>query len=177
MTHFYNAVSAHRKRGQTVYGGIVEATYLDDNVSVELIGDGCHIPRHELLLALKIKGEDGVSVITDAMRIAGTELQAGKLGSHLHGTDVIVEDGVAKLCDRVSFAGSIATMDRCLRTLVNSFGLPLHTASRLLSLSPAKKMGMDKEKGSVAVGKDADLVIVNDALEIQHVLLSGEVVR
>lgn len=177
VTHFYNAVSAHRKRGQTVYGGIVEATYLDDNVSVELIGDGCHIPRHELLLALKIKGEDGVSVITDAMRIAGTNMQSGKLGSNLHGTDVIVEDGVAKLCDRVSFAGSIATMDRCLRTLVNSFGLPIHTASRLLSLSPAKKMGIDKEKGSVAIGKDADLVIVNDVLEVQHVLLSGEVVR
>jgi N-acetylglucosamine-6-phosphate deacetylase len=177
VTHFYNAVSAHRKRGQTVTGGIVEATYLNDEVSVELIGDGCHIPRHELLLALKIKGAEGVSVITDAMRLAGTDMQSGKLGSEMGGTDVIVEDGVAKLTDRVSFAGSIATMDRCLRTLVFSFGLPMHVASALLSLSPARKMGIDKNKGSVEVGKDADLLIVSDRLQIKRVLLMGEDVR
>ena len=175
VTHFYNAVSAHRKREQTVYGGVVEATYLDDSVTVELIGDGCHIPRHELLLALKIKGVDKVSVITDAMRIAGTDMKSGKLGSLTRGTDVIVEDDVAKLVDRVSFAGSIATMDRCLRTLVKKFNIPIETASRLLSLSPAKRMGIDKKKGSIEIGKDADLVIVSDDLYVKRVIVGGEV--
>ncbi|MBR5459470.1 MAG: N-acetylglucosamine-6-phosphate deacetylase [Clostridia bacterium] len=174
VTHFYNAVSSHRKREQTVYGGIVEATYLDDGVTVELIGDGCHIPRHELLLALKIKGEDGVSVITDATRIAGTDMKEGKLGGLKNGSDVIVEDGVAKLPDRTCFAGSIATMDRCLRTLCTLFGLPITTASRLLSLSPAKRMGVSDKKGSIEIGKDADLVIVDEALQIKNVIVGGE---
>ncbi len=174
VTHFYNAVSSHRKREQTVYGGIVEATYLDDNVTVELIGDGCHIPRHELLLALKIKGVDRVSVISDATRIAGTDMKEGKLGGLKNGSDVIVEDGVAKLPDRTSFAGSIATMDRCLRTLCTLFGLPVTTASRLLSLSPAKRMGISDKKGSVELGKDADLVIVSEDLQIKNVIVGGE---
>ena len=174
VTHFYNAVSSHRKREQTVYGGIVEATYLDDGVTVELIGDGCHIPRHELLLALKIKGEDGVSVITDATRIAGTDMKEGKLGGLKNGSDIIVEDGVAKLPDRTCFAGSIATMDRCLRTLCTLFGLPITTASRLLSLSPAKRMGISDKKGSIEIGKDADLVIVDEALQIKNVIVGGE---
>ena len=173
VTHFYNAVSAHRKREQTVYGGVVEATYLDDSVTVELIGDGCHIPRHEMLLAIKIKGIDGVSVITDAMRIAGTDMKEGKLGSLEHGTDVLVEDGVAKLTDRVSFAGSIATMDRCLRTLVHMYNIPIEEASRLLSLSPAKRMGIDAAKGSLELGKDADLVIVTDDLKVKTVIKDG----
>lgn len=177
VTHFYNATSSHRKRGQTVFGGVVEATYLDDSVTVELIGDGCHIPKHEMLLALKIKGADGVSVITDAMRIAGTDLQSGKLGNLERGTDVIVEDDVAKLVDRVSFAGSIATMDRCLRTVALKYGIPLEVASRLLSLSPAKLMGIDEAKGSIELGKDADLVIANDKLEIISVIKGGEIVR
>ncbi len=175
VTHFYNAVSAHRKREQTVYGGVVEATYLDDSVTVELIGDGCHIPRHELLLAIKIKGVDKVSVITDAMRIAGTDMKSGKLGSLKNGTDVIVEDTVAKLTDRVSFAGSIATMDRCLFTLVKLYNIPIETASRLLSLSPAKRMGIEKQKGSIELGKDADLIIVNDDLSVRSVIVGGEV--
>ena len=175
VTHFYNAVSAHRKREQTVYGGVVEATYLDDNVTVELIGDGCHIPRHELLLAIKIKGIDKVSVITDAMRIAGTDMTSGKLGSLKNGTDVIVEDTVANLTDRVSFAGSIATMDRCLRTLVKLYNIPMEAASRLLSLSPAKRMGIEKDKGSIEIGKDADLLIVGDDLFVKTVIAGGEV--
>lgn len=100
----------------------------------------------------------------------------GKLGSLERGTDVIVEDGVAKLTDRVSFAGSIATMDRCLRTLVQKYNIPLHTASRLLSLSPAKRMGIDNKKGSLELGKDADLVIVDENLQVRCVIADGEVV-
>lgn len=173
VTHFYNANSMHRKREQTVYAGVVEATYLDDAVSVELIGDGCHIPREDVLLALKIKGKDMVSVITDATRIAGTELREAKLGSLAKGRDVIVEDGVAKLPDRSSFAGSIATMDRCLRVLCQKYKIDPSTASCMLSLSPAKYMGTDATKGSIEVGKDADLVLIDADWKVQRVILGG----
>lgn len=175
VTHFYNATSSHRKRGQTVYGGVVEATYLNDDVTVELIGDGCHIPKPELLLAVKVKGAQQVSVITDAMRIAGTDLTEGKLGSLKNGTDVVVEDDVAKLVDRTVFAGSIATMDRCLRTICRKYELPLTLATVLLSEAPARRMGIAHRKGSIEIGKDADLVIVDDALQVQRVIVGGEV--
>ena len=176
VTHFYNATSLHRKREQTVYAGVVEATYLDDNVTVELIGDGCHIPKETFLLTLKIKGKDKLSVITDGMRIAGTNMQSGKLGSLKNGSEVIVDSGVAKLSDKVSFAGSIATMDRCLRVLCNDFGIDLPTASCMLSLAPAKRMGADKAKGSIAVGKDADLVIVDKYLNVKQVIFGGKII-
>ncbi len=175
VTHFYNATSLHRKREQTVYAGVVEATYLDDNVTVELIGDGCHIPKETFLLTLKIKGKEKLSVITDGMRIAGTDMQSGKLGSLKNGSEVIVDSGVAKLADKVSFAGSIATMDRCLRVLCNDFGIDLPTASVMLSLTPAKRMGADKTKGSIEVGKDADLVLVDKDLIVQKVMADGKI--
>lgn len=173
VTHFYNACSMHRKREQTVYAGVVEATYLDDAVSVELIGDGCHIPREDVLLALKIKGAQKVCVITDGTRLSGTTQKTGKLGSLTAGRDVIVEDGVAKLPDRSFFAGSIATMDRCLRVLVLKYGIDLPTASVLLSLAPATCMGVQQQKGSIEVGKDADLVLLDSDLTVQNVLLGG----
>ncbi len=175
VTHFYNATSLHRKREQTVYAGVVEATYLDDNVTVELIGDGCHIPKETFMLTLKIKGKDKLSVITDGMRIAGTNMQSGKLGSLKNGSEVIVDAGVAKLADRVSFAGSIATMDRCLRVLCDDFGIDLPTASVMLSLTPAKRMGVDNKKGSITVGKDADLVLLDKDLKVLKVMASGKI--
>ena len=172
-THFYNACSMHRKREQTVYAGVVEATYLDDNVTIELIGDGCHIPREDIYLAIKIKGAEKVSVITDGTRLSGTSEKFGKLGSLKAGRDVIVEDGVAKLPDRTSFAGSIATMDRCLQVLVLRYGFDLKTASILLSLAPAKCMGAEAHKGSIALGKDADLVLLDQSLAVKQVLVGG----
>ena len=175
VTHFYNGVSSHRKRVQTVLAGIVEATYLDDRVRVELIGDGCHIPREDIYLAMKIKGAENVSVITDASRIAGTDLKSGRLGSLKTGTDIIVDNGVAKLPDLTSFAGSIATMDRCLRVLCADYGVDMPTASVLLSLAPAKCMGVEKTKGSIAEGKDADLVLVDRDLTIANVIVGGEI--
>ena len=176
VTHFYNATSMHRKREQKVYAGVVEATYLDDCVSVELIGDGCHIPREDILLALKIKGAQRVSVITDATRIAGTDLKMAKLGSLTKGRDVIVDDGVAKLPDLSSFAGSIATMDRCLRVLCGNYAIDPPTASVMLSLAPALYMGMEKSKGSIEIGKDADLVLATPDWTVQNVILGGDIV-
>lgn len=174
ITHFYNAVSSHRKREQKVYAGIVEATYLDDNVTVELIGDGCHIAKEDFMLAMKIKGVDKVSVITDAMRLAGTGLLSGKLGSLKSGTDCIVDDGVAKLSDLSSFAGSICTMDRALKVLCNDFRFSAAEVSVMMSLAPAKLIGCQNEKGSIAVGKDADFVITDNGFNLNSVIVGGK---
>lgn len=173
VTHFYNAVTTYRKEGQKVLAGVVEAAYLNENVSVELICDGRHIPRDILRLALKIKGADKVMGITDGMRIAGTNMQSGKLGSLKNGTDVIVDDTVAKLPDLSSYAGSIATMDRCLRVLCADYGIDIITASKMLSATPSKLLGLEN-KGSIEIGKDADLVVVDSKFNLKKVILGGE---
>ena len=129
VTHLYCSTTTEHKEGQTVHGGIVEAAYLTDGMTVELIADGKHIPRETMLLVFKIKGADKVALITDAMRAAGTDAKESILGERSTGTPVIVEDGVAKLCDRSFFAGSIATMDVCFQTAVR-YGVPITPGSR-----------------------------------------------
>ena len=173
VTHFYNAVTAYKKRDQLVTAGAVEATYMNDGVTVELICDGKHIPRYCMLLALKIKGVDKVIGITDAMRISCTDMQDGKLGSLKNGSAVIVDDGVAKLPDLSSYAGSICTMDRALRVVVKDYEIDMLTAAKMLSSSPAKHIGIFDEYGSIELGKVADLVMLDEELNVKRVVKCG----
>lgn len=177
VTHFYNAVTTYHKTGQTVYGGIVEAAYLNSGVTVELICDGKHIPRDILRLALKIKGVNSVAAITDAMRLSGTNMRQGKLGSLANGTDVIVDSGVAKLPDMSSFAGSVATMDRCLKVLCLDYGISLTDASVMLSGTPARLLRLGSTKGRIQNGMDADMVLVNREMAVTGVISNGKAVK
>ncbi len=174
VTHFYNAVTAYMKRGQTVTAGVVEATYLDDNVTVELICDGKHCPKQCLQLAIKIKGADKVIGITDAIRIACTDMTEGKLGSLKNGADVIVDDGVAKLPDLSSYAGSICTMDKALQVLCRDYNIGVVNAAKLLSYSPAKLLGLQDKIGEIKVGKNADLVIADSDFNVKTVIKNGK---
>ena len=177
VTHFYNAVTTYHKTGQTVYGGIVEAAYLNSGVTVELICDGKHIPRDILRLALKIKGVNSVAAITDAMRISGTDMKFGKLGGLKNGTNVIADDGVAKLPDMSSFAGSVATMDRCLKVLCLDYGISLTDASVMLSGTPARLLRLGSTKGRIQNGMDADMVLVNREMAVMYVISNGKAVK
>ena len=172
VTHFYNAVTSYHKIGQKPRAGLVEAVYLNPDVTVELICDGRHIPKDIVRLALLIKGADKISAITDGMRIAGTDMKKGKLGSLKCGTDVIVDDDVAKLVDMSSFAGSIATMDRCLRVLCVDYGIDVVTAAKMLSTTPANHIKADGI-GQIKPGYAADLVVTGDDFAVQTVLKSG----
>lgn len=172
ITHLYCSTTTEHKEGQTVHGGIIEAAYLEDGITVELIADGKHIPRETMLLAFKIKGADKVALITDAMRAAGTDVTESVLGSVKNGSPVIVEDGVAKLPDRSFFAGSIGTMDKAFKVAVG-YGVPLTDAVKALSLTPARIIGFDKHKGSLEHGKDADVLIFDERLELKKVFIKG----
>ena len=152
---------------------MVEAAYLTDGMSVELIGDGRHIPRETMQAVLKIKGVDRVALVTDAMRAAGTDATESYLGAPLPENRVIIEDGVAKLPDRSFYAGSIATADRMFRVAVRDYGIPAETASRMLSATPANIAGLDGRKGSIAKGKDADLVLMDADLNVTQVYAMG----
>jgi N-acetylglucosamine-6-phosphate deacetylase len=170
VTHMYCGTTSNRKIGQTVYSGIVEAAYLSDDMLVELIGDGKHIPKETMQLALKIKGSDRINLTSDSMRAAGTNLTESYLGAISPENRVIIEDGVAKLPDRSSYAGSIATSDMILRKMVVDYELPLVDVVKMLSLTPARIVGLDKTKGSIEVGKDGDILMLDSGLNIEKVL-------
>lgn len=176
VTHFYNACTTFHKENGIVHSGIVEATYLDDRITIELIGDGRHIPRESMLLAYRIKGPDRVCLITDAMRAAGTNAARSVLGPRDGGVPVVIRDDVAQLEDFSSYAGSIGTMDRALRVAHVQYGLPLADVSRMLSLTPARLSGAAHRKGSLEAGKDADIVIMTDDFQVDKVYTMGRMV-
>ena len=173
VTHFYNACTTYHKENGLVHSGIIEATYIRDDVTIELIGDGRHIPRESMLLAFRIKGPDRICLITDAMRAAGTSDQTSILGPKIGGTPVVVKDDVAQLTDFSSYAGSICTMDRALRVAHTQYGIPLADVSRMLSLTPARLSGVADRTGSLEVGKDADIVVMDGDFQVRRVYTSG----
>ena len=132
------------------------------------------MPKPLLQLIYKIKGSQRAALITDAMRAAGMPPGESILGSIKDGTKVIVEDGVAKMPDRTSFAGSVATFDRLVRTMVQIAEVPLIEAVRMASETPARIMKMEK-KGVLKKGNDADIVIFDENVHIAAAIVNGEI--
>jgi N-acetylglucosamine-6-phosphate deacetylase len=174
-THFYSAMSGVTRRNAYRYAGVIESVYLIDEIDVEIIADGAHLPAPLLKLIYKIKGSGRIALITDAMRAAGMQNGESILGPRENGLKVIVEDGVAKLPDRTSFAGSVATTNRLVRTMIQIAEVPVIEAVRMMTLTPARIMKIDQHKGSIAVGKDGDIVIFDKDINIQCTIIGGNV--
>ena len=173
MTHFYSSMPLlQRVHAQRVLGA-VEAGYLLDEMHLELIADGKHLPPELLRLILKCKAHDHLSLITDSMRGATLPEGPSWLGSKDHGIPVILEDGVAKLLDHSAFAGSIATTDRLVRVMVQQAGMPVAEAVQLITENPAKLYGLFEKVGSIAPGKQADRVVFDQDIRIQQVYVRG----
>ena len=175
VTHLYSAMSGVTRKNAFRYAGVIESAYLLD-LDVEIIGDGIHLPAPLLKLVHKIKGTDRTALITDAMRGAGMPEGESTLGSLKNGLKVIIEDGVAKLPDRTSFAGSVATFDRLVRNMVFMADVSLIEAVRMASTTPARIMGVGEQKGSLAKGKDADIVIFDKDITVSMTMVKGRVV-
>lgn len=174
VTHLYSAMSGVTRRNAFRYAGVIESAFLIDEMDVEIIADGIHLPTPLLQLVCKIKGPHKIALITDAMRAAGMPPGESVLGSLKNGLKVIVEDDVAKLPDRSSFAGSVATMDRAVRTMLAA-GIPLLEAVRMAAATPARIMNLGN-KGSIIEGSDADIVIFDDNIHIKMTMIKGKVV-
>lgn len=174
VTHLYSATSGFHKVDQRVHIGVTQAAFGVDGLYAELIGDGCHVPKELLRLAVRFKGADKICLVTDAMRAAGTNVSESYLGKVCPENRVIIDDGVAKLPDKSSFAGSIVTMDKAFAFAVEKAKISLVDAAKLVSLTPAKLMGISDKKGSVENGKDADFVITDENLRIKQVFVKGE---
>ena len=174
ITHFLSATNWSRKEHGITVGGLNEAVLLRDDITVELIADGCHVPKELMQLIIRIKGAGRVALITDAMRAAGTDVKNSVLGSRNGGVKVVIKDGVAQLPDLSYYAGSIGTMDRALRVAHLKCGIPLNEVSMMLSATPARIAGCFGRKGSLTVGKDADIVIMDKDFNVKDVLFRGK---
>ncbi len=174
MTHFYSAMSSCYKVGCYRVPGAVEAGYLLDGLSIEMIADGKHLPKEILRMVWKFKGADRVALCTDALAPAG--LPEGTVfynGTPPHGAKSVIHDGVGKLLDHSALAGSIATSARLVNVMYKKALVPLPDAVEMMSLSPAKMVRAHR-KGSIRIGKDADFVIFDDDINIKAVYTAGE---
>lgn len=176
VTHLYSACSSIKRIGGFRHAGIVETAYLLDDLRVEIIADGCHLPHSLLQFVTKFKRPDTVALITDAMRASGQNVTESYLGSADCPQPVIIEDGVAKLLDRQAFGGSIATTDRLVRTMVQA-GTPLPLAVRMMTQTPISFVAPNLKKGRIAEGYDADLILFNESIDITSIYLKGEKVK
>ena len=149
----------------------MESVYLMDNMTVECVADGIHVPPPILQLVYRIKGLERMALTTDALAVSCSN------STKAFDPRVIIEDGVCKLSDRTALAGSIATMDRLIRTAVQLAEIPLPDACRMVSETPARIMGIYHRKGSLQKGKDADVLILDADLKLRAVFAMGQLVE
>lgn len=168
--HFYNAMPGFHKRREYKYEGTVESVYLIDDMSVEVIADGIHLPATILKLVYKLKGVERTCLVTDALKYAAYK------GEDLNDSRYIIENGVCKLKDHSSLAGSLATMDTLVQTMVKKANIPLADAVRMASETPARIIGISEQKGSLQKGKDADIVILDKDINVRCVFAEGKIV-
>ncbi len=175
LTHFYSGMAGVVRRNAYRVAGTVEAGYYLDDMFVEIIADGKHLPTSLLKLIYKIKGADRICLITDGTRGSGYEDGIEfMLGRQIGGVKCIVQDGVAKLLDLAAFGGSVATTDRLFRQMID-VGVNIVDVSKMASQTPAKVMGLD-DRGSIEIGKRADLVIMDKKHNIKEVMFNGKLV-
>ncbi len=177
LTHFYSGMSTVRRINAYRFAGVIEAGYCMDDMYVEIIADGCHLPAELLKMIYKIKGPSRIALVTDSMRAAGMpEGPLYALGNRDEGTLCLVEDGVAKLQDRTAFAGSVATADRLVRTMRKLADVTLADAVRMMTTTPAQILGIADRKGILAPEKDADIVLFDDDIHVSRTIIGGRTV-
>lgn len=168
-THFYNAMGGFHNVREFKHEGTVESVYLIDDMDVEMITDGCHLPDTIIRLIHKFKGVERTALITDSLACAGSD------SNYIFLPGAIIEDGVCKVADRSALAGSIATMDRLIKTTTHA-GIPLFDTIRMASETPARIMGISDRKGQLVKGKDADILLLNADYTLKAVYSMGNLV-
>lgn len=167
VTHTYNAQTGLHHRE----AGVVGAAMLLDELNCEMICDTIHVSVPAIKLVIKNKPHDKYTLITDAMRAKG--MPDGK--SELGGQDVFVNNGEARLADG-TLAGSVLKMNVAVKNLVEKAGVPFTDAIDFATYNPAKNIGVLNERGTIEVGKRADLTVLNSDFEVLYTLVNGKIV-
>jgi N-acetylglucosamine-6-phosphate deacetylase len=166
-THFFNAMSGFHHREP----GVVGAGLLLPGLSLELIADGIHVHPAALRLAYETRGQQRLVLVTDAVECAGE-------AEGIHGVDgrtLVVRDGSIRLAGG-TLAGSALTMNRAVALMVQQVGVPLAEALAMATLVPARRLGLAGRKGTLAPGKDADLVVLDGQFQVRLTAVRGRVV-
>ena len=175
LTHFYSGMSTIVRIGGYRYPGLIEAGYLYDDLTVEIIADGKHLPDTLLQLVYRSKGDANTVLVTDAMRGAGQTEGKTILGSLTNGQECFIEDGVAKMPDRKAFAGSVATADRLVRNMKELAGAGICSAVRMMTETPARLFGIEK-RGVLRPGYRADLAVFDEHISVRATIVGGRTV-
>lgn len=171
ITHLYSCTSTITREYGFRKLGVIETAYLYDDIYVEAIADGCHLPPELLKLIYKLKGSDHMCLVTDSIRFGAMTDVSIDTAKNNH--SYIIEDGVAKLPDRSAFAGSIATSDVLVRTCVKKTDIPLTEVIKMVTLVPCNIMKL-QNKGLLKSGYDADIVIFDNDITIKKVIVNGK---
>lgn len=166
-THLYNGMRnfTHREPG------IIGATLTDDRVFAEIIYDRIHLHDAATQIALKMKTKDKIILVSDAMRAAGLKDGIYELG----GQEVVVKEGAARLKDG-SLAGSTLNLRTAVYNMIKYLNVSICDAVRMASLTPAEAINMQGKKGSIEMGKDADLILFDDDINIKTVVVAGNII-
>jgi N-acetylglucosamine-6-phosphate deacetylase len=167
-THTYNAMRPLHHRDPGTLGAVMDS----EQIRCELICDNIHVHPGAMRLLWKLKGADGIMLITDAMRATGMPEGDYTLGDYR----VIVKNGSATL-ENGTLAGSILTYDRGVANFMAASGEPLENLWRVTSLNAAKDLGIDNRKGAIAVGKDADFILVDEGVHVALTVCMGQIVH
>lgn len=170
VTHLFNAMPPLHHREP----GIIGTALLRNELTVELICDGFHVHPDVVKLVFAVKRRDRIALVTDA--IAAVGMPDGE-GYQLGGLPVTVKEGKAVLQGGGNLAGSCLTMDRALKQAVAFTGLTLSEVLPALTINPARQIGADGRKGSIEVGKDADLVALGPDLTVIRTYVKGVLVH
>jgi len=170
VTHTFNCMSSARHRGVYRVAGLLEFALSEPQISCELIADGHHVSPTLMKMLYRAKGCGGICLVTDATPGAG--LPDGSRFS-LFGNDCIVEAGVCLLADRSALAGSASQMIHLVRTMVRKVNVPLNEAIAMVTQNPARAISLDT-KGRLAVGADADLVVLSPELDVLRTFAAGK---
>jgi N-acetylglucosamine-6-phosphate deacetylase len=167
ITHLYSCTSTVTRDHGFRRLGVIETAFLRDELTVELIADGKHLPLDLMRMILKIKGVERTVLTSDCLSLTGTTETEGVM----NGVEYVLEDGVCKLRDRTAFAGSIATAPVLLRTALE-VGVTLTDAVNMMSRNPARLLHLSK--GELTAGFDADITVLNEDLSVHAVFVGGE---
>lgn len=168
--HFYNGMPGFHKCREYKYEGTVESVYLVDDMTIELIADGRHLPPTILNLAYKVKGVEKTCLVTAALAYAASDTK------EINHPNIIIEDGVCKSKDHEHLVGSIATMDELVKNMVKA-GVQLEHVLRMVTETPARLMNVYDRKGSLERGKDADILIIDGKQNVRAIWAMGKLVE
>ena len=171
-THTFNCMSSARRRGIHRVAGMLEFALSEPHMHCELIADGHHVSSTLMKMLYRAKGAAGICLVTDAT--AGAGLPDGS-SFKLAGRDCVVRDGTCLLADGSALAGSAARMIDLVRVMVSDVGVPLPEAMVMATGNPALVLGL-QGKGLLAVGADADFVVLSPQLDVLQTFVGGELV-